>query len=82
MAENAVEKETAEMNGMFKAVPDYILEELPGAEEWSGEAPPFNRCRRQIDKAKWGLVRSLHGGPPCISTSVCRPRDDGGPTPV
>ena len=62
VAENTVEKEFAEMKGLFKAAPDYILEQLPGAEEWSGEALPFNRRRRrQIDKAKWVVVHAFSG---------------------
>ena len=62
LAESAWEKEIAELKCTFPQVPDHLLEQLPGKEEWQGEALPFNRRRRrQIDKAKWVVVHAFAG---------------------
>lgn len=62
LAESAWEKEMAELTCTFPQVPDHLLEQLPGKEEWQGEALPFNRRRRrQIDRAKWVVVHAFAG---------------------
>ena len=62
LAESAWEKEMAELKCIFPQVPDHLLEQLPGREDWQGEALPFNRRRRrQIEKAKWVVVHAFAG---------------------